>query len=149
MPAAPRTSSRHAYTGSSDEQANQHFRSSVGADFSPTSETLVNAEQPLSEWASPALGSVVSDLTSVPDPRDKDRWWKSVERLTQADAKGHQKEESGDAAHLKTFRARNQLNRANSSPYAGTHSGYEEDDQFLKRVQARFFKRKESTNVTS
>jgi hypothetical protein len=149
LPAPPRTSSKHAYTGSLDQHATQHSHSSIGMDFSPTSETLVNAELSMSEWASPALGSVVSDLTSVPDPRDKDRWWKSVERLTQADAKGHAKGESGDAAHLKTFRARNQLNRAVSSPYAGTRTGFEEDDQFLKRVQARFFKRKESMNATS
>jgi hypothetical protein len=86
----------------------------------------------------------------VPDPRDKDRWWKSVDRLTQAEAKEeHQRGESEGAAHLKNFRARDRLIRANSSPHAGTHAGYQEDDQFLKRVQAKIFRRKEPTNVTN
>jgi hypothetical protein len=140
--APPRTSSKHAYTGSFEELAKQNFQRLCETDVIPTNGALDSPEFLSSSWAAPQ--SVTSDLTSVvPDPRDKDRWWKSVDRLTQAEAKVQQpKGGPDDAAHLKTFRARNRLVRASSSPHTGTTAMYSDDEQSLKRSKARIFSRR-------
>jgi hypothetical protein len=87
-----RRSSRQPHTNSSNEQLShcdhqppRHRRSEsdVGSAETPRAVT--------EEWASkppppvPARTSVISasSLTSEPDPQDKDRWWRSVQPLTQ------------------------------------------------------------------
>lgn len=85
------SSSKHTHTSSSSEQlqgrSSRHRRQSESDMNSSNGSPQTVNEFVSSEWASlaPPSASVVreSDLTSEVDPReDKDRWWRSMDRLT-------------------------------------------------------------------
>ncbi|KAJ4371473.1 hypothetical protein N0V83_004690 [Neocucurbitaria cava] len=90
--ASSRGSNKHAHTSSSSEHLQRpsprHRRQSEADIHSTDSTPRTQTDFGSSEWASlapPPSVSVVSesDLTTELDPReDKDRWWRSIDRLT-------------------------------------------------------------------
>jgi hypothetical protein len=116
-----RGSSKYAQTGSSSEHLPRHTprprHSSTNLRSGDTTPGQSTPQSVSSEWATPAPSSSppvsvasLNDLTTEVDPReDKERWWRSMDRLTLSQVMAQQVQQTVlGGQHSNTLRAENQ-----------------------------------------